>query len=95
MAFFPSLPEGARHIHVWGFHLDRYRVWPFLAHGIMRGDSPLSIAEREMIGAYVSGVNACDYCFGAHEAVAAEYGVDPATGLTRCSGATPPGSCAG
>lgn len=77
MAFFPSLPEDARHIHVWGFHLERYRVWPFLAHGIMRGDSPLTVAERETIGAYVSGVNACGYCYGAHEAVAAEYGVEP------------------
>ncbi len=27
---------------------------------VMRGDSPLSVAERELIVAYTSGVNACE-----------------------------------
>ncbi len=27
---------------------------------VLRGDSPLSVAERELVGAYTSGVNSCD-----------------------------------
>lgn len=44
---------------------------------ILRGDSPLTVAERELIAAYVSGLNACNYCFGAHQAIAETQGIDP------------------
>lgn len=77
MPFFPSMPNDARNIHAWGFNPQRYKYWPKLAEGIMRGESPLSLAERETIAAYVSGLNACGYCFGAHKAVATEHGMDP------------------
>ena len=43
---------------------------------IMRGASELSTAEKELIAAYVSGLNACQFCFGAHKAVAANFGVE-------------------
>lgn len=43
---------------------------------ILRGDSPLSIAERELLAAYVSGLNACQYCHGSHKATAEELGVE-------------------
>jgi len=42
---------------------------------VMRGDSPLSAAERETIAAYVSGLNACRYCHGVHEATAQAFGL--------------------
>lgn len=42
---------------------------------VMRGDSPLSPAEREIIAAYVSGLNACGYCHGVHEATAQAFGL--------------------
>jgi uncharacterized peroxidase-related enzyme len=42
-------------------------------------DSPLSIAEREIIAALVSGINACDFCFGAHKTMAMAYGLPEAT----------------
>jgi len=77
MPFFPSLPKHARNVAAWGFSPERYKYWPKLAEGIMRGESPLSLEEREMIAAFVSGLNACGYCFGAHQAVAAEHGADP------------------
>lgn len=44
---------------------------------LLRGPSPLSVAERELIAAYVSGLNACRFCHGAHTAVAETYGVEP------------------
>ncbi|MGI9284487.1 MAG: carboxymuconolactone decarboxylase family protein [Pseudomonadales bacterium] len=43
---------------------------------VLRGDSPLSPGEREMIAAHVSGTNACDYCYGAHSTIASAFGID-------------------
>src|SRR5438309_5375357 len=43
---------------------------------LMRGPSPLSVAQRELIGAYVSGLNACVYCHGVHTAIAMAQGVE-------------------
>ncbi len=57
---------------------DRKRLGPLDAasHHIMRGESEFSEAEREMMAAYVSGLNACAFCFGSHQAVAQQFGVD-------------------
>lgn len=44
---------------------------------IMRAASPLSPGERELIAAYVSALNGCGYCHGAHSAAAASFGTDP------------------
>jgi uncharacterized peroxidase-related enzyme len=44
---------------------------------LLRGESPLSVAERELIAAFVSATNACAYCEGAHTAAAAQFGVEP------------------
>lgn len=38
-------------------------------------DSPFTVTERELMAAYVSAVNACDYCAGSHEAVAELFGM--------------------
>src|SRR3712207_9574238 len=43
---------------------------------LMRGPSPLSMAQRELIGAYVSGLNASRYCQGVHTAIAASLGIE-------------------
>ena len=44
---------------------------------VLRGDSPLSPGERELIAAHVSGLNACNYCFAAHSTIASTFGIDP------------------
>lgn len=44
---------------------------------LLRGPSPLSVAERELIAAFVSGINACGYCHGIHARTAQNFGVDP------------------
>jgi uncharacterized peroxidase-related enzyme len=80
VGFTSYVPEGAGIGAVYA--ADR-RVWdPFLefTHALMRGPSPLSVAERELIAAYVSRLCECDYCAGAHGATAARLGF-PATVL--------------
>lgn len=42
-----------------------------LADVLLRGPSTLSRGERELIAAYVSGRNECQYCAGSHSAFAA------------------------
>jgi len=42
---------------------------------LLRGDSPFTVKERELMAAYVSGINACQYCYGAHASVAKLFGV--------------------
>ena len=83
MTFLPSLPDNAK-------LLDVFRVFPDTAsplldyhEALMRGPSALSVAERELIAAYVSGLNACDYCYGVHQVTAEQFGIDEAvlTGL--------------
>jgi uncharacterized peroxidase-related enzyme len=44
-----------------------------MAEVLMRGESTLSLAERELIGTYVSAQNDCRYCQSIHGAVAAHY----------------------
>lgn len=46
---------------------------------LLRGPSPISIGERELMAAFVSGLNACDFCSGEHEAVAERFGVETGT----------------
>ncbi len=46
---------------------------------VLRGESPLSVAERELIAAFVSGLNACSFCLGAHSIIAETFGVAEAT----------------
>jgi AhpD family alkylhydroperoxidase len=41
-----------------------------LTHEAMRGPSSWSVAERELMAAYVSAVNDCPFCIGAHTATA-------------------------
>lgn len=43
---------------------------------VLRHPAPLTVAERELIAAVVSGLNACDYCYGAHRIIAETFGVD-------------------
>jgi uncharacterized peroxidase-related enzyme len=42
-----------------------------LTHQAMRGPSSWSIADRELMAAYVSKANECSFCIGAHTATAA------------------------
>ncbi len=44
---------------------------------VLRDPSPLTVAERELIATYVSGLNACAYCHGSHRLAAEVFGVNP------------------
>ncbi len=74
MSFFASFPDESEIGDVYRFE---ERIWkPFQAFSreLMRGPSPLTPGERELIAGFVSGLNACEFCHGAHTAAAVAFG---------------------
>ena len=58
---------------------DRKRLGPLdkVSQQIMRGKSNFTPAQKELFAAYISGLNACSFCYGSHVAVAENFGVSP------------------
>ncbi len=79
MTYMTSLPPGAVLLDVFRAYPGIYRPLLEFHQALLRGPSPLSVAERELIAAYVSGLNACGYCHGVHQATAQEFGVAEGT----------------
>jgi uncharacterized peroxidase-related enzyme len=78
MALLRSLPENATLTDLRRTYADLLEKLRPYGHRLMRGPSPLTPGEREFIAAFVSGVNSCRYCHGAHSLVARAFGVDEA-----------------
>lgn len=76
MGFFPSMakPEGV--LNILRFNPEAGQALIALHIAALRNDSPLSSADKELIAAYVSGLNACKYCYGVHSRTAVAYGLD-------------------
>ena len=75
MAYLKSLPRDAVLADVFKAFPDHAKIRMQYSETLMRGPSPLTPAERELIAAFVSGLNACGYCHGVHEATARAFGV--------------------
>jgi len=79
MTHYPSLPAEAKLEELFSRFPRGIAPLISLHDQILRDDSSeLSTAERELIAAFVSGLNACDFCFGAHRLMAKAFGVDEA-----------------
>ena len=76
MAYLRSLPDRAVLRDVFAAFPQTSRPLLDYHQALLRGPSPFSVAERELLAAYVSGLNACDYCHGVHTATAHAFGVD-------------------
>ena len=75
MPYLKSLPEDAVLLQVFRAYPDTARPLLDYHELVMRGPSPFTVAERELIAAYVSGVNECGYCHGVHTATAEAFGL--------------------
>jgi uncharacterized peroxidase-related enzyme len=76
MSHLPSLPSGATLLDVFKKFPDTNRPLIEFHEALLRGPSPFTEAERELIAAYVSGLNRCRYCRGVHTATAERLGVE-------------------
>ncbi|HHS81933.1 MAG TPA: peroxidase [Devosia sp.] len=75
MPLFPSLPDPA---HLSDLYTRfSHNVAPLMEYtdGVLRAEGELDIATRELIAAYVSALNACDFCFQSHLAYAQAFGI--------------------
>jgi len=79
MPYLPSLPPDAALLDVFEAFPDAARPLLDYHEVLLRGPSPLSVAERELIAAYVSGLNGCQYCQGVHTATAEAFGIAEGT----------------
>ena len=70
MSFFSFLTEKSGIGDLWKLNPALAKPMQDLGVAIMRGESPLSKGDREMIAAYVSALNKCDYCFNGHAQMA-------------------------
>ena len=72
MPFFDFLPDDATVRDIMFQQPERFLpICGVFTQDVMRGPSPLSVAEREIVATYTSGLNQCQYCTGAHSAFAA------------------------
>jgi len=76
MTFIRSLPENATLADLRAGYADPLELFRPYGQALMRGASPFSAGERELIAAYVSATNSCRFCFGVHSRVAAAFGID-------------------
>lgn len=75
MTFLSDLPPDGALLQVFQAYPDAARPLLQLHEVVMRGPSPLSAGERELIAAYVSGLNQCSYCHGVHTVTAEAFGI--------------------
>jgi len=78
MTLFPSLSDDAHLSDVFLRFPRGIRPLLELHDALLREDGALTIAQRELIAAYVSGLNGCDFCYGAHALMARAFGVEEA-----------------
>jgi len=75
MSYLRSLPDDSTLLQVFQQHPQTARPLLEFHELVMRGPSPFTAGERELIAAYVSGTNACTYCHGVHAVTASAFGV--------------------
>lgn len=78
MPFFPSLPDDAGVRKMWDtFNKKAHEGLTLFSRSFMRNEGMLSPADREMIAAFTSELNASEYCFIGHSRAAVKLGTDP------------------
>ncbi|MEO8123417.1 MAG: carboxymuconolactone decarboxylase family protein [Burkholderiales bacterium] len=75
MTFLASLPDDAGVRHILKLNPAAGRALLEFHSAVLRTDTPLTAADKELIAAYVSGLNACQYCYGVHSKSAKAFGM--------------------
>ena len=74
MPLIPSLPSNAHLSDLFQRFPDNAGPLMLFFEGVLRSEGELSIGEREMIAAFVSGLNACTFCYGSHRVYSEIFG---------------------
>jgi len=70
-----SLPDNAKVYDVFARRPEIFEPFVLACEKIMRGPSPLSPGDRELLGTFVSALNACPYCHDVHNEAVKAYGI--------------------
>jgi uncharacterized peroxidase-related enzyme len=89
MSYLRSIPRDAGLLQVFQAFPEAARSLLGYHEVLLRGDSLFSSAERELIAAYVSGLNNCDYCRAVHSQTAVALGVHLGESAEIFSGSKP------
>ena len=74
MTYFESLKEATGITDVFKEKPDKYKYALTLAQELLREPSALAPVDRELIAAYTSFLNRCEYCYGSHKVFAISLG---------------------
>ena len=77
MVHLPSMPENSTLLDVFRMFPETNKPLLEFHEVLLRGASPFTEGERELIAAYVSGLNGCRYCHAVHTATAERLGIAP------------------
>lgn len=75
MPFLSSIEENARPSTILKKFPESGRLIMQFTEQLIRGPASLTTAERELIGAFTSGLNACQFCCDTHSATAEVLGI--------------------
>lgn len=75
MVYLPSLSGEATLSDIFSAYPATSEPLLRYCEALLRGESPLTMAQRELIAAYVSGLNRCAHCTGVHSGAAEALGV--------------------
>ncbi len=70
-----SLPDGATFLDIIKSFPGVMFPWSDVEERLLRGAAPFTEAQRELLVAFVSGLNQCSYCYRSHTFVSAEFGL--------------------
>ncbi len=73
----PSMPENAHLRDLLARFPKNVDTLLTFVNAVLRSEGELSVGERELIAAFVSGLNSCRFCYGSHVIHAENLGVDP------------------
>jgi len=76
MSYLSSMPGETDFPDVFKNYPRRFALLLRALDDVLRADSPFSVAQRELIFAYVSAQNSCTYCYESHKPVAAAFGIE-------------------
>jgi uncharacterized peroxidase-related enzyme len=78
MPQFPSLPNPAHLTDLLSLFPAHVPALMRYTNQVLRDEGVLSVAQRELIAAYVSGLNACAFCHASHRIYATLFGIPEA-----------------
>lgn len=79
MPHLKSLAANATAFDVFAAFPETYAPFAEFCQQVFRGPGPLAVRDRELIFAFCSRLNECEYCFGGHSASAHRLGVPEGT----------------